>query len=69
MKHNYKLFTATLLASLSLAAAAQAATLSDDQLVNTSQLVQAQRSTAMQRYAGGRLQAIWNPQVQHSNVD
>ena len=69
MKQNYKLFTAALLASLSLAAAAQAATLSDEQLVTTSQMVQAQRSTAMQRYAGGRLQAIWNPQVEHSNVD
>ena len=69
MKQNYKIFTAALLASLSLTAAAQAATLSDEQLLNTSQMVQAQRSTAMQRYAGGRLQAIWNPQVEHSNVD
>ena len=69
MKQNYKFFTAALLASMSLAAAAQAATLSDEQLVNTSQIIQAQRSTAMQRYAGGRLQAIWNPQVQHSDVD
>ena len=69
MKQNYKIFTAALLASLSLAAAAQAATLSDEQLVDTSQVVQAQRSTAMQRYAGGRLQAIWNPQVKHSDVD
>lgn len=63
MKQNYKIFTAALLASMSLAAAAQASTLSDEQLVQTSQIVQAQRSTAMQRYAGGRLQAIWNPQV------
>lgn len=69
MKQNYQLFTAALLASMSLAAAAQAAALSDEQLVNTSQIVQAQRSTAMQRYAGGRLQAIWNPQVKHSDVD
>ena len=69
MKQNYKIFTAALLASMSLAAAAQASTLSDEQLVQTSQIVQAQRSTAMQRYAGGRLQAIWNPQVQHSDVD
>lgn len=36
MKQNYKIFTAALLASLSLAAAAQAATLSDEQLVDTS---------------------------------
>ena len=69
MKHNYKIFTAALLASLSLAAAAQANDIADRQLVNTSQTVQAQRSTAMQRYAGGRLQAIWNPQVKHSDVD
>ena len=69
MKQNYKIFTAALLASMSLAAAAQASTLSDEQLVQTSQIVQAQRSTAMQRYAGGRLQAIWNPQVKHSDVD
>lgn len=41
MKQNYKLFTAALLASLSLAAAAQAATLRDEQLVTTSQMVQA----------------------------
>ena len=69
MKQNYKIFTTALLASLSLAVAAQAAALSDEQLVNTAQIVQAQRSTAMQRYAGGRLQAIWNPQVKHSDVD
>lgn len=69
MKQNYTLFTAAIFASMSLAAAAQAATLSDEQLVNTAQIVQAQRSTAMQRYAGGRLQAIWNPQVKHSDVD
>lgn len=69
MKQSYKIFTAALLASMSLAAAAQAYTLSDEQLVQTSQAVQAQRSTAMQRYASGRLQAIWNPQVQHSDVD
>ena len=69
MKQSYKIFTAALLASMSLAAAAQAYTLSDEQLVQTSQAVQAQRSTAMQRYVGGRLQAIWNPQVQHSDVD
>lgn len=55
MKHNYKIFTAALLASMSLAAAAQANDIADRQLVNTSQIVQAQRSTAMQRYAGGRL--------------
>lgn len=66
MKQSYKIFTAALLASMSLAAAAQAA---DAKLVQTSQAVQAQRSTAMQRYAGGRLQAIWNLQVQHSYVD
>lgn len=69
MKQSYKIFTAALLASMSLAAAAQAYTLSDEQLVQMSQAVQAQRSTAMQRYASGRLQVIWNPQVQHSDVD
>lgn len=69
MKQNYQIFTAVLLASMSLAAAAQADDFADAQLLQTSQLVQAQRSTAMQRYAGGRLQAIWNPQVQHSDVD
>ena len=69
MKQNYQIFTAVLLASMSLAAAAQAYDIADAQHVNTSQIVQAQRSTAMQRYAGGRLQAIWNPQVKHSDVD
>lgn len=69
MKQSYKIFTAALLASMSLAAAAQADAAADAKLVQTSQAVQAQRSTAMQRYAGGRLQAIWNPQVQHSDVD
>ena len=69
MKQNYQIFTAALLASMSFAAAAQAFDIADAQYVQTSQLVQAQRSTAMQRYAGGRLQAIWNPQVKHSNVD
>lgn len=69
MKQSYKIFTAALLASMSLAAAAQADDVADAQLVQTSQAVQAQRSTAMQRYASGRLQAIWNPQVQHSDVD
>lgn len=69
MKQSYKIFTAALLASMSLAAAAQADAADDAKLVQTSQAVQAQRSTAMQRYAGGRLQAIWNPQVQHSDVD
>lgn len=69
MKQNYQIFTAALLASMSLAAAAQAFDLADAQYVQTSQLVQAQRSTAMQRYAGGRLQTIWNPQVKHSDVD
>ena len=69
MKQSYKIFTAALLASMSLAAAAQADDVADAQLVNTSQIVQTQRSTAMQRYAGGRLQTIWNPQVQHSDVD
>ena len=69
MKQSYKIFTAALLASMSLAAAAQADDMADCQLVNTSQAVQAQRSTAMQRYASGRLQAIWNPQVKHSDVD
>lgn len=69
MKQNYQIFTAVLLASMSLAAAAQADDFADAQLLQTSQLVQAQRSTAMQRYAGGRLQAIWNPQVKHSDVD
>lgn len=69
MKQSYKIFTAALLASMSLAAAAQADDAADAQLVQTSQIVQAQRSTAMQRYASGRLQAIWNPQVQHSDVD
>lgn len=69
MKQNYQIFTAAFLASMSLAAAAQAYDIADAQHVNTSQIVQAQRSTAMQRYAGGRLQAIWNPQVKHSDVD
>ena len=69
MKQSYKIFTAALLASMSLAAAAQADDFADAQLLQTSQLVQAQRSTAMQRYASGRLKAIWNPQVQHSDVD
>lgn len=69
MKQSYKIFIAALLASMSLAAAAQADDFADAQLLQTSQLVQAQRSTAMQRYVGGRLQAIWNPQVQHSDVD
>ena len=69
MKQSYQIFTAALLASMSLAAAAQAHILSDEQLLLTSQAVQAQRSTAMQRYAGGRLQAIWNPQVKHGDVD
>ena len=69
MKQSYQIFTAALLASMSLAAAAQAHTLSDEQLLLTSQAVQAQRSTTMQRYASGRLQAIWNPQVKHSDVD
>ena len=54
---------------MSLAAAAQARTVSDEQMLDALQAVQAQRSTAMQRYAGGRLQTIWNPQVKHSNVD
>lgn len=69
MKQSYQIFTAALLASMSLAAVAQAYTPSDEELLNSSQMVQAQRSTAMQRYAGGRLQAIWNPQVKHSDVD
>ena len=69
MKQGYPIFTAALLASMSLAAAAQADDFADTQLLQTSQLVQAQRSTAMQRYAGGRLQAIWNPQVKHNDVD
>ena len=69
MKQNYQIFTAALLASVSLAAAAQARTVSDEQMLDALQAVQAQRSTAMQRYAGERLQAIWNPQVQHSDVD
>ena len=68
MKHNYKIFTAALLASMSIAAAAQADS-ADAQLVNSSQAIQAQRSTAMQRYAGGRLQAVWNPQIKHNDVD
>lgn len=69
MKQSYKIFIAALLVSMSLAAAAQASDLADAQHVQTAQLVQAQRSTAMQRYAGGRLQAIWNPHVQHSDAD
>ena len=69
MKQNYQIFTAALLASMSLAAAAQARTVSDEQMLDALQAVQAQRSTAMQRYAGGRLQDIWNPQVKHSDVD
>ena len=69
MKQSYKIFTAALLAFMSLAAAAQAYNPLDEELVNSSQIVQAQRSTAMQRYAGGRLQAIWNPQVKHNDVD
>lgn len=70
MKQSYQIFTAALLASMSLAAVAQADDVdADAQLLLTSQAVQAQRSTAMQRYAGGRLQAIWDPQVQHNDVD
>lgn len=69
MKQNFKIFAAALLASMSLAATAQAGDLGDAQYVQTSQLVQAQRSTAMQRYASGRLQAIWNPHVNHNDVD
>ena len=69
MKQSYQIFTAALLASMSLAAVAQADVDPDAQLLLKSQAVQAQRSTAMQRYAGGRLQAIWNPQVKHSDVD
>ena len=69
MKRNYKIFVALLVASMSLAATAQAGDLGDAQHVQTSQLVQAQRSTAMQRYASGRLQAIWNPHVNHNDVD
>lgn len=69
MKRNYKIFVALLVASMSLAATAQAGDLGDAQHVQTSQLVQAQRSTAMQGYASGRLQAIWNPHVNHNDVD
>ena len=69
MKQHFKIFTAALLVSLSFTAAAQADDFADAQLLQTSQLVQAQRSTAMQRYAGGRLQAIWNPHVKHSDAD
>ena len=69
MKQNFKIFAAALLASMSLAATAQAGDLGDAQYVQTSQLVQAQRSAAMQRYASGRLQAIWNPHVNHNDVD
>ena len=69
MKQNYKIFAAALLVSLSFTAAAQADDFADAQYVQTSQLVQAQRSTAMQRYASGRLQAIWNPHVKHSDAD
>ena len=70
MKTNKMILTAAVLgASMSLAAVAQADDLSDDQLLLASQTVQAQRSTAMQRYAGGRLQEIWNPQIEHNDVD
>lgn len=69
MKQHFKIFAAALLASMSFTAAAEAHPLSDEQLVETSQAVQAQRSTAMQRYASGRLQAIWNPHVNHNDVD
>lgn len=69
MKRNYKNFVALLVASMSFTVAAEAHPLSDEQLVETSQAVQAQRSTAMQRYASGRLQAIWNPHVNHNDVD
>lgn len=55
--------------SLSFTAAAQADDFADAQHVHTSQLVHAQRSTAMQRYAGGRLQVIWNPHMKHSDAD
>lgn len=68
MKQNYKIFAAALLVSLSFTAVAQAA-VSPEQMLETSQAVQAQRSTAMQRYASGRLQAIWNPHVKHSDAD
>lgn len=69
MKTNKKILSmAALLASMSFAAVAQADS-ADAQLVNSLQAVQAQRSTAMQRYAGGRLQAVWNPQIKHNDVD
>ena len=70
MSTNKMILTvAALGASMSLAAVAQADDLNDDQLAFVSQTVQAQRSTAMQRYAGGRLQEIWNPQIEHNDVD
>lgn len=71
MKQNYKIFTAALLVFMSFTAVAEAQPYipTDEEMVNSMQLVQAQRSTAMQRYAGGRLQAIWNPHVKHSDAD
>lgn len=69
MKQNFKIFTAALLVSLSFTAVAQAYNPTDEELLNSSKIVQAQRSTAMQRYAGGRLQAIWNPHVKHNDMD
>lgn len=53
------------LAALGATAAASAQEL----MLDTALASQPQRSTAMQRYAGGRLQAIWNPQIKHNDVD
>lgn len=65
MEIKNKFFTLTLLAAFGCALAAEAAELDENATLATL----AQRSTAMQRYAGGRLQSIWNPQVKHSDVD
>ena len=65
MKVQYKFLAVTLLSTLGFAFTAQAAELDENATLTTL----AQRSTAMQRYAGGRLQAVWNPKVKHSDVD
>ena len=65
MRMQGKVLAIVTLLGLSLSAYAQA----EELTTSASLLNQAQRSTAMQRYAGGRLQAIWNPQIKHNDVD
>lgn len=65
MNLKRRLLAMVIFSSLAVAASAQAAEMD----VTSALAAQPQRSTAMQRYAGGRLQAVWNPQVKHSDVD